>query len=161
MHPNEQIINNFYSAFQKLDWQAMQSCYTENIHFSDPVFNDLNGEQVGAMWHMLCNRAKDFELNFTDIKADDTHGSARWLASYTFSQTGRRVNNVIFAEFQFSDGKISRHSDHFSFWKWSQMALGPIGLVLGWSSFLKNKVHQQGLSGLNSFIERVHSKKDA
>lgn len=161
MHPNEQIISNFYSAFQKLDWQAMQACYTEDIHFSDPVFNDLNGDQVGAMWHMLCNKAKNFELSFTDIKADDTHGSARWLASYTFSQTGRRVNNVIFAEFQFSDGKIIRHSDHFSFWKWSRMALGPIGLVLGWSSFLKNKVHQQGLSGLNSFIKRVHSKKDA
>jgi len=161
MHANEQLIYNFYSAFQKLDWQTMQSCYAEGIHFSDPVFSDLNGEQVGAMWHMLCKKAGDFELSFTNIKADDTQGIARWEASYTFSQTGRRVNNVIFAEFQFSEGKIIRHSDHFNFWKWSRMALGPIGMVLGWSSFLKNKVQQQGLSGLNLFIKRIHSKKDA
>ncbi|MCW8935933.1 MAG: nuclear transport factor 2 family protein [Gammaproteobacteria bacterium] len=161
MNANEQLIHKFYSAFQKLDWQGMQSCYVSDIHFSDPVFNDLKGQEVVAMWHMLCNKAVDFELIFTNIKADDTHGSAQWEASYTFSQTGRRVNNVIFAEFQFSEGKITRHSDHFSFWKWSRMALGPIGMALGWSSYLKNKVHQQGLSGLNQFIKRNHSKKDA
>jgi len=161
MHANEQLIHDFYSAFQKLDWRTMGFCYANDIHFSDPVFNDLKSEQVGAMWHMLCNKAQDFELNFSQVKADDTHGSACWEATYTFSQTGRRVKNVIFAEFQFSDGKIVRHSDHFSFWRWSRMALGPIGMVFGWSNFLKNKVQQQGLNGLNLFIKRYHSKKDA
>ena len=161
MHPNVQLIHDFYSAFQKLDWQTMQSCYAIDIHFSDPVFNDLKGEEVGAMWHMLCKKAQDFELSFSNVKADDARGSASWQATYTFSQTGRRVKNVTFAEFQFSQGKVIRHSDHFSFWKWSRMALGPVGIAFGWSSFLKNKVQQQGLSGLNLFIKRYHSKKDA
>jgi len=161
MHTNEQLIRDFYTAFQKLDWQAMQSCYAVDVHFSDPVFNNLRGEQVSAMWHMLCEKAEDFELNFSQIKADDTYGSARWVATYTFSKTGRRVKNVIFAEFQFSGNKIIRHSDHFSFWKWSRMALGPIGIALGWSNILKNKVQQQGLNGLNLFIKRYHTKKVA
>jgi len=161
MHANEQLIHDFYLAFQKLDWQTMQSCYAKDIRFSDPVFNDLKDEKVGAMWHMLCNKARDFELHFSHVKADDTNGSASWEATYTFSQTGRRVKNVIFAEFQFSEGKIIRHSDHFSFWNWSRMALGPIGIAFGWSNFLKRKVQQQGLNGLNLFIKRYHSKKVA
>jgi len=159
MQPNEQLIHDFYNAFQKLDWQTMQQCYAQNIHFSDAVFGDLNGDDAAAMWHMLCDRAKDFELSFSDVQADDNHGSARWEAGYTFSQTGRKVQNVIFAEFQFAEGKIVRHSDHFSFWRWSRMALGPMGVLLGWSGFLKRKVQQQALAGLKLFKRRHHSKK--
>ncbi len=161
MHPNEQIINDFYTAFQQLDWQAMQDCYVGDIHFSDSVFNDLQGDEVIAMWHMLCTKAKDFELNYSHVKADDDSGSACWQASYTFLQTGRRVQNVIFAEFQFKNGKIIRHSDHFSFWRWSRMALGPAGWLLGWSAYLKRKVQQRALSGLKLFIRRQHIKKDS
>ena len=160
MHPNEKLIHDFYSAFQKLDWKSMQQCYAPGIDFSDPVFIQLKGDEVLAMWHMLCSKAKDFELKFSDINADDNRGAARWEAVYTFSQTGRRVHNVIFAEFQFANGKIIRHSDHFSFWKWSRMALGPTGWLLGWSGFLKRKVQQQGLSGLRMFSRRHYSKKD-
>jgi len=159
MHSNEQLIHDFYCAFQKLDWQAMRQCYSDNIHFSDPAFSNLNGVEVGAMWHMLCSQARDFELNFSDIKADDTHGSACWRANYTFSKTGRKVKNVIYAEFQFADSKIVRHSDHFSFWRWSRMALGPAGWLLGWSSFLKCKVQQQAMSRLKLFMRRYYSKK--
>jgi len=159
MHPNEQLIHDFYSAFQKLDWQAMQQCYAEDVHFSDAVFGDLKGDDASAMWHMLCDRAKDFELSFSDVQADDSHGSARWEASYTFSQTGRKVQNVVFAEFQFADGKILRHSDHFSFWRWCRMALGPMGALLGWSGFLKRKVQQQALGGLKLFKRRHRPNK--
>ncbi len=159
MNKNEQLINDFYSAFQNLDWQTMQLSYATNIHFSDPVFSDLKGEDAVAMWHMLCRRATNFELTFSDVFADERHGSARWEATYTFSQTGRKVHNVIFAEFQFADGKIVRHSDHFNFWRWSQMALGLPGVLLGWSGYLKRKVQQQALGGLKLFIRRHHSKK--
>ncbi len=159
MNQNEQLIHDFYSAFQKLDWQSMQQCYSPDIHFSDPAFSDLKGNEAAAMWHMLCTRAKDFELSFSDVQADDSQGSCCWKATYTFSQTGRKVQNVVFAQFQFVDGKIVRHSDHFSFWRWSRMALGPVGLWLGWSGFLKRKVQHQALNGLRLFMRRHYSKK--
>ena len=159
MHENEKLIHEFYTAFQSLDWQAMQLCYADKVHFSDPVF-DLQGKEAGAMWHMLCARAKDFELKYSQVVAGDSHGSARWEASYTFTKTGRKVHNVVFAEFQFAEGKIIRHSDHFSFWRWSSMALGPMGWLLGWSGFLRRKVQQQGLSGLKLFMRRHYSKKN-
>ena len=154
MHANAQLIHDFYNGFKRLDWQAMNACYDQNIQFSDAVFTELEAEQVAAMWHMLCDKAEDFELSFSQVQADDTHGSARWQATYTFSRTGRRVHNVIFAEFQFADGKIVRHSDHFSFWRWSSMALGAPGSLLGWSGFFRRKVQQQALNGLKRFMRR-------
>jgi len=157
MHANEQLINDFYTAFQQLDWQAMGQCYAADVHFSDAVFNDLQGGDARVMWHMLCSKAEDFSLSFSQVTANDTHGSARWEATYTFSQTGRRVHNIIFAEFQFSNNRIIRHSDHFSFWRWSSMALGPVGLLLGWSGMLKRRVQGQAAKGLLAFKRRNYS----
>ena len=37
-------------------------------------------------------------------------------------------------------GKIVRHIDRFDFWRWSRMALGPAGLLLGWTPLLHKKV---------------------
>lgn len=154
MNKNEQLIHDFYNGFKQLDWQLMSACYHADITFSDPVFTYLQGEEVGGMWRMLCTKAEDFELSFDQVKADEIHGSARWQATYTFSKTGRKVHNVIFAEFQFSEGKIIRHSDHFSFWRWSKMALGPMGMLLGWSGYLRRKVQLQALLGLRLFLKR-------
>ena len=59
--PNrDALINNFYSSFQKLDYNGMNSCYSDDIVFFDPVFGLLRKEEVKAMWEMLCKNAKDF-----------------------------------------------------------------------------------------------------
>lgn len=52
------------------------------------------------------------------------------------------------------DGKIIQHHDDFNFWKWSVMALGPIGLTLGWSPLVKNKVQMQAAKNLETFIRK-------
>jgi limonene-1,2-epoxide hydrolase len=143
MHPNEKLIESFYTAFQNLDAEAMIDCYHAEVRFSDPVFPALKGRQVGDMWRMLCSQARNFELTFNDIQADDRRGKAHWEASYDFSATGRRVHNRIDAEFEFQDGKIISHTDVFDFWRWSRMALGPAGLLLGWTPLLRRKVQRQ------------------
>lgn len=153
MHPNKALIERFYSCFQVLDGDGMAQCYHEEIEFSDPVFPKLQGSKVGAMWKMLCSQAKGFELTFTDTQADDTMGRAHWEAAYIFTTTGRKVHNKINASFRFQDGKIIHHQDNFNFWKWSFMALGPVGLLLGWSPLLKNKVQRQADKGLTRFIK--------
>lgn len=151
MHSNKQLMDDFYNGFKRLDWQAMAACYHQDIQFSDPIFTELKGDDLFQMWHMLCSKAKGFELEYRVTSVDDRYGSARWEASYVFVQTGRRVHNVIFAEFQFADGKIIRHSDHFSFWRWSIMALGTPGLLFGWSGFLRRKVQRTAAQGLAVF----------
>lgn len=146
---NTALIEKFYSAFAHADAEAMVSCYTDDIVFEDPAFGRLQGEDAKNMWRMLIN--PDLTLVFSKVWADDDKGGAHWEATYTFSKTGRKVTNKIDATFEFRDGKISKHTDHFSFWKWSAQALGAPGLLLGWTPFLRNKVRQQALGRLRNF----------
>lgn len=152
MHPNAQLIEKFYSSFQKKDAAGMLACYHPDVEFADAVFA-LKGKQAGAMWHMFCEGGRDLALTFGDIQADDARGQAHWEATYTFSATGRKVRNIIEAEFQFKDGKIIRHHDHFDFWRWARMALGPVGVILGWTPLVQNRVKRIGRGNLEKFIQ--------
>lgn len=151
MHPNEQLIETFYKAFQKRDAEAMAACYHQEIFFSDPVFPDLHGERAPNMWRMLCARGKDLKIEFSGVSANDSTGKAHWEAWYTFSGTGRKVHNIIDAEFEFRDGKIVRHKDSFDFWRWSRQAIGPMGVILGWTPILRNGVRKKADKGLVDF----------
>lgn len=151
MHPNTKLIEQFYQAFQRLDAEAMCACYTEDVHFSDPVFLDLHGVDAGNMWRMLTSRAQDFSLVFDSVEANDTEGSAHWVASYSFTQTGRFVVNDIHAKFKFRDGKIVRHRDHFDLWKWSRQAMGWTGYLLGWLPLVQNKIRFLAAKNLRKF----------
>ena len=153
-HKNALLIEHFYKSFKNLDWRAMSDCYHQDIHFSDPVFTELRSHEVSGMWRMLCEKAKEFDLQYMNISADDEYGSAQWIATYRFGQADRQVRNVIYAEFQFQEGRIIRHSDHFSFWRWAASALGVSGILFGWSGLFKRKVQQKALAAL-----RAYSKK--
>lgn len=154
MHPNEQLIRDFYTAFQMRDGEKMASCYAADAVFSDPAFGTLRGTEIGEMWRMLCARGKDLKVVFDRVQADDTAGSAHWEAWYTFSSSGRAVHNVIEASFRFREGKIIEHHDHFSFWRWASMALGPVGLLGGWLPALQKRVRAQARKGLAAYMER-------
>ncbi|MNJ26983.1 SnoaL-like domain protein [compost metagenome] len=145
------LITRFYEAFQRLDAEAMVACYSDDIVFSDPAFGTLRGKDAGDMWRMLSTRAKDFSLTFDNVHADERNGSAHWVATYLFSQTGRTVVNDIQARFVFRDGKICEHHDSFDLWRWSRQALGTTGLLLGWTPMVQGKVRQQALKGLRAF----------
>ena len=151
MHPNALLIETFYTAFQKRDAEGMVACYHPDVRFSDPVFHELQGARAGAMWRMLCARAKDLEVEFRDVRADDRTGSAHWEARYLYSATGRNVHNVIDAKFEFRDDKIVRHADTFDLWRWAGMALGAKGKLLGWLPPVQQAIHKKALGGLEQF----------
>ncbi|MFZ5973087.1 MAG: nuclear transport factor 2 family protein [Bacteroidota bacterium] len=153
MHPNEQLIHTFYSAFQKGDFATMQQCYHNEATFSDPVFQNLSSKEVRAMWQMLISASKDLRVEFDQVRATDGRGTAHWDAYYTFSKTGNKVVNRIDASFEFKDGKILKHTDVFDFWKWSRQALGTTGLLLGWSPLVKNKVRGMATKSLRKFMK--------
>jgi hypothetical protein len=135
----------------------MAACYAPGARFSDPVFTDLRGEEPGAMWMMLTGRAKDLRVQLAAHDADDSRGSAHWLADYTFS-TGRRVHNDVHAEFIFDGGLIAQHRDSFSFYAWARQALGPVGLALGWTPMVREKVRRQARAGLDQFLAESRSQ---
>lgn len=155
MHPHAELIDRFYRAFAARDWAAMAACYHPQVHFSDEVF-DLSGDDVAAMWRMLCTNGRDLRLEHRDVSADD-HGGGRahWDARYTFSATGRPVLNRIDASFGFRDGLIVSHVDRFDFWAWSRQALGAPGWLLGWTGFLRRKVRAQAAKNLAAFQAKV------
>ena len=141
---NRKLIEKFYDSFAAGDAEGMISVYSDDIHFRDPAFGDLFGNDVKDMWRMLLKNSNgDLKISYSDVHANEKNGSAKWIATYTFSKTGRQVVNKITANFEFSDGKISSHNDHFDLWKWSRQALGLSGYLLGWSPFMKNKINTQ------------------
>jgi ketosteroid isomerase-like protein len=148
---NRETIRRFYEAFGVGDAETMVACYAPDVHFSDPVFPDLNGDEAGDMWRMLTARAEDLEIELASHDADDATGSANWIARYTF-RTGRKVVNDIDANFRFDDaGRITDHRDSFDLWKWTRMALGPIGVALGWSPIVQGKVRSEAAEGLEEY----------
>jgi ketosteroid isomerase-like protein len=151
---NDELIERFYAAFARQDGDTMAACYAPGARFSDPVFTDLSGEEPGGMWRMLTGRAKDLEVKLVEHEAGDERGSAQWVADYTFS-TGRRVHNDVRAEFRFEDGLIAEHQDYFSFYGWARQALGPAGLVLGWTPIIQGKVKREARAGLDEFLARA------
>jgi ketosteroid isomerase-like protein len=151
---NRALIRSLYDALARKDGEAMASCYASEARFRDPAFGELRGGQVGDMWRMLTGRARDLAIELVEHDADEESGSARWTATYTFTQTGREVTNNGQASFRFADGLITEHVDEFSFFAWSRQALGPLGLALGWTPLLPALFRHRARRGLEEFSAR-------
>lgn len=153
---NQQLIQKFYEAFVQKDFETMKSSYHADAVFSDPVFGELKGIKIGAMWQMLCEKSgPDFKIEFSDIKADHDSVLAKWQAWYTFAKTKRPIHNKISASFKFAaNGKIINHQDSFSLYKWIRMALGSKGLFIGWLPSVQSKIRQESMTGLDLFMKR-------
>jgi len=149
---NVALLDEFYAAFARLDGVAMAQCYAPDATFSDPVFVGLRGEQPGGMWRMLTSRAKDLTVDLVSRDADETAGSAHWVAHYEFAQTGRPVVNDVHSRFRFVDGLIAEQVDEFHFHRWSRQALGLPGLLLGWTPMLRRSVQGKARAGLDKYL---------
>ena len=149
------IIEKFYTAFRQKDFGTMQSCYHPEAIFTDEVFVNLNAAQVKAMWEMLIKSAKDMELIFKNVQVNGNTASANWIATYTFSLTGRKVINDIQASFELKDGLIYRHRDRFNFYTWAKMAFGSKGVLLGWLPFFRKKLQQVTREKLEGFMSKL------
>lgn len=158
MQTNAEVIHRFYTAFQQKDYNGMNACYSDDIVFSDPAFGLLRGEEAKFMWEMLCKNAKDFSLTFSDIELlDEEYATCKWTATYTFSQTGRKVVNRIKAFMKLKDGKIIEHSDAFPLSKWAAQALGWKGQLFGWMGWMKRAIQKKARKNLVKFIESNES----
>jgi hypothetical protein len=73
----------------------MVKFYHSETTFNAPAFGTVTSDRAKNMWWMLCQsqKNKDFIVTFNDISVDDNKGFAKWEAIYTFSQTGRKVQN--------------------------------------------------------------------
>lgn len=149
---NLALLDRFYAAFAQLDGAGMAACYAPDASFSDPVFVGLRGEQPGGMWRMLTSRASDLSVELVSREADESTGTAHWVARYRFAQTGRPVVNDVRSQFRFADGLIAAQVDEFDFHRWSRQALGLPGLLLGWTPLLRASVQRKARAGLDKYL---------
>lgn len=155
MNTNEELITTFYRSFNVLDAAGMINCYSNNIVFFDPVFDLLNGQEVFSMWQMLCKMANGFSLTFGNIQdLGENYYTCDWVATYTFSKTGRHVVNNVKAHMKIIDGKIIEHSDAFSLHQWSRQALGFSGWLFGWNSYYRQRIKNIAKRSLVTYMEQ-------
>lgn len=151
----EQIIEDFYRAFQRLDVEAMVAMYHDDVQFSDPVFQELKGEDARNMWRMLIERSEGkLQIFFNEILGGDNKGVAQWQATYPFKPTGRIVRNKINATFEFKDGKIITHDDCFGLIRWFTMAYGIKGFFMGIFPPARKKLRSVAMRQLRKFSEK-------
>lgn len=149
----EQLIERFYSAFASGKEEEMAACYSDAVEFEDPAFGKLKGAEAKAMWRMLLERSKgDLTVKFGDIHKVGDRILAKWEATYFFGPGRRKVVNKIQAEFRVRDGKIVWHRDSFDLWRWSRMALGWKGWLLGWTPLMRDKIQAQSRGLLKRFM---------
>ena len=150
---NRAVIARFYAAFAARDGSTMAATYGADARFEDPVFGRLTGSEVGAMWRMLTSRpGSDLRIELPHYEADDTSGTAHWIVRYTFARTGNQVVNDIHSRFRLHDGLVIEQVDRFSFWQWSRQAFGLVGLLVGWTPFLRTAVRRKAKADLASFM---------
>lgn len=159
MNDNEKTMARFYSAFQKRDYETMQDCYGAHVVFYDPVFEDLVDDEVKLMWEMLCKRATDLSILFSNVQADDQYGTCDWVATYTFTKTKRRVVNRIKAHMRFDGGKIIEHSDQFRWSNWCKQALGLPGILFAGMSWFQKRVRKSAQQSLYDYIVAKQNSK--
>jgi ketosteroid isomerase-like protein len=123
-HTNAAIITALYTALSVADAPAMLRLYAPNAQFEDPIFGLLDARQTRAMWRMLTRSGQGVSVTISDVRANDTAGSAKIDSQFVFPQTGRTVHNHVEASFRFEAGQIVYHREAYDLHAWIQMALG-------------------------------------
>ena len=154
---NIALVKSFYKAFSEKNPKEMITYYHENMVYENPIITRLEGRMAGNYWGMLIEReGEHLKVSASNIRADGDKVIADSKASYLWGDARRQVNNVGYAVFQFKDGKIIHQKDHYDFWKWSRMALGFPGYILGWSSFLNGKVRDTAFKMLKEYDAKTY-----
>lgn len=139
MHPNQQLLERFFTALNEHDAEAMAACYTPDARFRDIAFDHMGRDRIHEMWRMICSG--DIQARFEVADADEASGAAHSVFTYQFGATkdpptqGRLVVNPITSRFTFRDGLIVRQQDDSDARAWARQAIGT-----GLAGFLAGRI---------------------
>lgn len=151
---NKQIVENFYDAFQRRDFETMNNCYSDDIVFSDPVYGILRNGEVSAKWRLFGKSVNKFELTIGDIdEIDNEYLTCKWSISYLDDGSGRHIENHVKAFMKIVDGQIIEHSDGFRLSTWVAQVYGFWGQLFGWTNYMKRKIQKSAIRKLNAFMD--------
>src|SRR4051812_35367562 len=122
MHPHETLVRRLFDRLAAHDAQGAAACYHGDIFYSDPLFPRIRGAAAGELWRMRVEGLRSLEIRLEEAHGDADGPHALWSLSYM--QGPRKVAVRVRSMFGFREGRISRHYDHFSFWRWAAQAYG-------------------------------------
>ena len=125
MHRHAELLHKLFSALERRDARAIADCYHAHATFRDIAFDLQGKKEIHDMWRMICSG--DIRASFTIVHADDGGGHVKVVDEYTFTDTGRRVRNVIDSRFTFADHLVVEHRDVCDARAWAAMAIGGVG----------------------------------
>jgi len=149
MHPHETLVRQFYASLAARDAEGAARCYHPEVFLSEPLHPRLRGAAAADLWRMRLAGADPIEIRLEEASGDAGGALARWSARSTVR--GRPVVVRGRSMFAFRDGRISRHYDHYSLWRWSSQALGPAGAALGWFGPWRWALRQRAARALERF----------
>jgi ketosteroid isomerase-like protein len=120
MHPNARLIETLYASLRDGQPKAAAACYAADARFEDIAFQLEGRGSVFQMWRFVCSRK--VKVSFDSVVADDRKGHGHWVASYTISDSGRKVVNETTSRFGFRDGLIAEHVDTCDPMAWATQA---------------------------------------
>lgn len=158
--PDQKIVEEFLTCYQKHDFNGMHSCLDSNVTFSDFAFDKIRGREVRAMWHWFCVsypprknpvNVPEFEI----IKTQNSTVVARYRVTYPYGDKQRPVNYFIEAKFKIQDNRIIEQTDMFSSisqFEFAKMALGFPFQLLSLTPLLQNIVRRKATEKLKKFM---------
>lgn len=149
MHPHEALIRRFYACLAARDAEGALACYHAEVFFSDPLYSRLRGELAGDLWRMRLGEAGFEEIALEEASGGAEGAHARWTARAVVRD--RRVTIRGRSMFAFREGRIVRHYDHYSLWRWAAQALGPAGAALGWLGAFRWALRTRATRALERF----------
>jgi len=149
MHPHEALIRRFYACLAARDADGALACYHAEVFFSDPLHPRLRGGLAGDLWRMRLGEAGLEEIALEEASGDADGGHARWTARAVVRHRPVTVRGR--SMFAFREGRIVRHYDHYSLWRWAAQALGPAGAALGWFGPLRWALRARATRRLERF----------
>ncbi|MBW7890683.1 MAG: nuclear transport factor 2 family protein [Chitinophagaceae bacterium] len=157
MKDHKEIIEAFYTSFQRLDYKGMNALYSDDILFSNPFFGLLKGDDVKVMWEMKCREDNQLSVQFGPIELlDEEYATCQWEASYIYRPTQRRVHITAKAFMRLQNGMITEHSDAFKLSSWAARAYGFTGQLLGWTGTMKRRIQKAQRKQLRQFIAKAY-----
>lgn len=151
MHPQEALVRRFFDRLAAADAAGAAACYHPDVFYSDPLFPRLHGARAADLWRMRLEELPDLAIRLEDASGDADGAFARWVLAYT--ARGRRIAVPVRSMFAFREGRISRHYDHFSLWRWAAQAHGLAGAALGWFGPWRWALRQRFARSLERFSD--------
>lgn len=150
---NKQVVEKFYEAFSRRNAAIMNSCYAEDIVYSNPVYGLLQGQEVHCMWELFCKEVHHFSLTFGTItEIDEEYITCNWTAKYNDIVTGRQIIKKAKAFMRINKGIIVEHSDAFNINTWMTQHFGWKGYLFGWTYYMKRSVFKKARKRLKTYM---------